>query len=1558
MRKTLAMLLVLSMLLSMIPAVFAAETGMTAAEAEAAVEKLNAGSDFYYELVEDYGDSDIEYRTEVRWWLAEGGHTDETLLEEVQAMYDAGFRGVELCQLNVSGMDETQWGLGSEQWNHDFHVVVNRALDLGMSVGITSGTNWNTTNVPGLDPDSQAAMQCLLEANETVAAGATRTGAIPLASNLRGKAQFLGAYAYPNAAAKITADNRYIQTTEMPSNPTTFTIDLDFVLENHCAGFCLGMKDTENFIMWQINNGRSYSGKIYCRPHHRINGAWKDTKNYDVTSAIGHTTATLPGSTVHMKLEVTDGTTVKTYFNGSTTAACTYTVPSSWGTLSLNKLGFRQDIGGSADAEEIARFDNIVVKDADGKVIYENKFDDPENIGFAGPGVKVVDGMLRVGLDQVEVTEGLEADAFIDLTDKVVVNADGRTGTLEWTAPADKNYTIFYLWSQGTAQRSRPASKPAYCVNYFDKRGFEAWTEFFSATVLSDPALNEKIIKGDVQLFMDSIEWNWGSGFTFWCEDFAEEFLARKGYDIRPYLILAKGLKGHVSTWTDNADYVRGTYELTDPARGQKIRNDLHDVQTELYMENLMIPMEQWLNQYNIDLRAQISYCKTPEISEPAMTVDFPEAENLNQRNQVDIYRLWSGASHLENKILSSETSATFGMQYAFSHQLHLQEAYALYAAGFSRINWHIWTSSWSPVSVSQKWPGFMSHGSCNVIGLREPGYAEYYELNQHLGRVQQLLREGKARADVGMLYVKYNQEMCCSVDSGSEAEDMWMQRHDTIFFPSTELQENGYTYDYFSHEFFNSDNVYYDAENGTLELAGYKALVLWHDWLALEGAEKLLELAKQGMKIVIVDGAAETSPYDEDDEALAAIVAELKTLPSVKVAPTADDVMECLQEMGVEPYAGFENEQLLSQVRETEDGNRYLFLYNYCGTNLHDGDDEEHGLVADTEVAVDGTFIPYEIDAWSGKVTQLGNYRWENGKTVFPVSVTYGDVALYAFEAVEEEPAHFVNTVRNDAVTSEAIKIEAEDCTMIHATREDRPSINTNKPYASGGKVVHYISSTGDGLILDALTQPINRLTVVYECCENGTLGIYVNDKYVKAMEMTHNDVWTLRKGVVEFETPLQPGDVISVKRSSGGPNIDCFYLEMVSDDAGTAYVSENGMFLRTTESGSYTTTLNDGTQATTEVTVPAAFDIKNWNLTVEEWTEGPEIFREDTQAGVVNREHTYSTVKTNHELTLDQLRTWDVIEEIGNGMSGRGYYSAKFNWDGQADGAYLDFGYLHNSMKVKINGVQTSDVNMMDPILDISDYLVEGENTIELVYSSTMTNEMLQLGRISKGQSSGGWDGYYKTNRSYGPSQAVVIPYVDTPVEESVRDVVLSLTASDKQTVHEDLVYTVSAEHMSDLANMILAIDLDEAHLENPVAEPAEGWNVVAQNWADGILYVAVINNAGADGAGDVLTIRATPNKQPGEITAQITDASLTVFTEDGEAYVPVIYENAKCGTVLLYSVYDVNHDGVVDQLDLTRAQRFYGSDHDDADVNNDGSVDIDDLILILNNFHEDFM
>ena len=51
--------------------------------------------------------------------------------------------------------------------------------------------------------------------------------------------------------------------------------------------------------------------------------------------------------------------------------------------------------------------------------------------------------------------------------------------------------------------------------------------------------------------------------------------------------------------------------------------------------------------------------------------------------------------------------------------------------------------------------------------------------------------------------------------------------------------------------------------------------------------------------------------------------------------------------------------------------------------------------------------------------------------------------------------------------------------------------------------------------------------------------------------------------------------------------------------------------------------------------------------------------------------------------------------------------------------------------------------------------------------------------------------------------------------------------------------------------------------------------------------------------------------------------------------------------------YSIYDVNQDGTVNQLDITRAQRFFGKADDLADVDDSGEVDVTDFVLILNNY-----
>ncbi|SDE07821.1 Ig-like domain-containing protein [Nocardioides lianchengensis] len=1047
-------------------------------------------SAFAQHLESQYVDPDRVYSSDVRWWLGEAAHTDETLLEEIQALYDAGFRGVELC-MQTDNAPDADYAYGSAMWTHKWNLVMNKMLDLGMAVYLTSGTNWATSNVPGLDPASQSAMQGLIQGTATVAPGASLTALpAPAVSGRRDGAKFVNAYAY----------------------------------------------------------------------------------------------------------RVTEGNTV-----------------------------------------------------------------DP--------------------------------DSYVNLT--ATQGADVWTQGLSWTAPADGTYRVFATWTQGTYETSSPAAVPSYTTNYFDTRGVDALKAFWEEHYLADPALREKIAKGDVQLFMDSLEIEHGSGFTFWSEDMATEFQKRKGYDVRPYLFLINGV---VSTFDlpYNSVATQGTYRLADAEqRRQGIVNDFLDVQTQLYRERMLQPLKKWLNSVGIETRAQISYGKEIEMSEPIMDVDYPEAENLNQYNQVDVFRQWTGGSKLENKVLSSESSAGVP-SYNATRQLHLRDAYSTYAAGFQRMIWHIWGAGYGYGNF--QWPGYTAGrfgaSTFHNLGSRNPGSRDYDEFNAHLGRVQQLMQTGRSRTDVGFISQKWVHGSQFRNGVGSDISQMnWQLAHQGIYYRSTELQDNGYTYDYFSPRFLFDDDVSFDEETKTIEKAGYQAVVLYQDWLDLEGAKRLLSWGKKGLKVVILEDAASRTPYnDGKDGALKKVVDELKTLDTVRVATIYDDidiekavpggyddnVLEKLQELGVEPYTGYEepNLQLLNQTREDADGNRFVYLYNY-------GDDEYHqyshrpeirnlkfGKNIKTDVEVDGQFVPYRIDAWTGEVTELADYRWEDGRTVVPVDVDQNDIDLLAFEKVDTEQLHIVST-------------------------------NADSARAVGG-----------------------------------------------------------------------------------------------------------GVAVRATESGDVTTRLSDGRTYTDAVTVPAARDITDWDLTVSSWrpnaTAG-DLTRTETIDGLTTTNRKTSTVKTDIDVELSTLKTWDQIPQVGKAVSGTGHYEASFDWDADtASGAYLDFGpTLEESMEVWINGTKvgghvstnptkvkkdvggvgkptiddgtgtqvplvgadeyTGGVSWIKPVADVSDYLVDGKNDIVIEYSSALANVQIDRGIVREAKNN---RGFWKNDIKYlahGPQQARLVPFVE---------------------------------------------------------------------------------------------------------------------------------------------------------------------------------------------------
>ena len=415
-------------------------------------------SAFAQYLESKYVDPDRIYSADVRWWLGQASNTDEVLLEQIQHLYDGGWRGVELCMQSDRAVPNDLYAYGSAMWTHKWNLMMNKLLDLGMSVYLTSGTNWSTSNVPGLDPDSQAAMQNVTLGTSTVAAGTNVTVLpVPQASVQRAAAKFVTAYAY----------------------------------------------------------------------------------------------------------RVVSGTAV-----------------------------------------------------------------DP--------------------------------NSYINLQPLITQGADVWTQNLNWTVPADGSYQIFAIWTEGTYQTSSPAITTSYATNYFDSRGVDALKAFWQANYLSDPALVNKFEHGDVQLFMDSLEITPGTaGITWWSEDMAQQFQARKGYDIMPYLFLMYGLPQVNAVYNAYIPRAQGTYDLSGNANlREKIINDFLDVLTQLYRERMLQPLQTWLHSVGIKTRAQISYGRSFEISEPAMDVDYPEEENFNQYDQIDLWRLLTGAAKLENKVLSSETGA------------------------------------------------------------------------------------------------------------------------------------------------------------------------------------------------------------------------------------------------------------------------------------------------------------------------------------------------------------------------------------------------------------------------------------------------------------------------------------------------------------------------------------------------------------------------------------------------------------------------------------------------------------------------------------------------------------------------------------------------------------------------------------------------------------------------------------------------------------------------------------------------------------------------------------
>ncbi len=214
--------------------------------------------------------------------------------------------------------------------------------------------------------------------------------------------------------------------TENGFDVDAYTLEMDMKIQASSAGIVFGGPDKTDHYMWQFllsSAGSPISTKKFGVRLHKHNGTsyaniqpggWNGV---EIEGLTGITSETASSEFFHLKLSV-NSNVIETYINGTLICTCTRDAK-----VPLGYFGFRM---GSKDK---ALFDNIVVRNGAGEVIFSEDFSSAEHKFEAGT---VQDGALYVNNNQYCVNK---YDSGVELEDPEQRPVNGATDKVNKPAP-------------------------------------------------------------------------------------------------------------------------------------------------------------------------------------------------------------------------------------------------------------------------------------------------------------------------------------------------------------------------------------------------------------------------------------------------------------------------------------------------------------------------------------------------------------------------------------------------------------------------------------------------------------------------------------------------------------------------------------------------------------------------------------------------------------------------------------------------------------------------------------------------------------------------------------------------------------------------------------------------------------------------------------------------------------------------------------------------------------------------------------------------------------------
>lgn len=442
--------------------------------------------------------------------------------------------------------------------------------------------------------------------------------------------------------------------------------------------------------------------------------------------------------------------------------------------------------------------------------------------------------------------------------------------------------------------------------------------------------------------FVDSLETEGAN----WSENMIEEFKARRGYDIYPYLpfILFKiGGMGNTYNYEYTANYGTEFQEMIN-----RMRYDFEYTKNELFRENFIMNFSKWCKANKIKSRAQ-AYGRGYFPVEGSFEIDIPECEtwlkygigkdiseadftkypwHLGQGNTM-INKIVSSAAHLKDKkLISSEELTNTDMVFNGTFEIFKIAGDQSTISGVTHPVFHGF--NYSPKDAA--FPGWITYGG--YLNEKNNFWPYFKHYTDYRARLSALLQKATMFADIALL---------------APFPDMWSkvgaqnEPFPTVVSPSYQMliwesiHQNGNACDYVS------ENVIQDSEvrNGTLYYGNrkYNTLFLIEvESLEPATAKKMYDFISGGGRIFCIEAFPTKSlgwkDFKKKDQEVMDLVVKMKKFPDrfIFLSKPDDNFIGWYQEIQVKytlsPYVKIRTPKpFISQVRyQTPEAEIFLF--------------------------------------------------------------------------------------------------------------------------------------------------------------------------------------------------------------------------------------------------------------------------------------------------------------------------------------------------------------------------------------------------------------------------------------------------------------------------------------------------------------------------------------------------------------------------------------------------------------------------------------------------------